>query len=171
MEAPCGLRAAVATLRFMTQWKNTLALWGFGLAKIPLIAFVRPSIIHMDNQGCEIRIPLNYFTKNHLGSMYFGALAVGADLAGGLMAMEQIKRSKRKVQLVFKDYKANFLKRPEADVHFICLEGEKIHQQVAETVRTKKRITRPLKIIATCPKISGDEPVAEFELGLSLKAK
>lgn len=155
----------------MTQWKNTLALWGFGLTKIPLIAFVRPSIIRMDEAGCEIKIPLNYFTKNHLGSMYFGVLAVGADLAGGLMAMEQIRRSKKKVQLLFKDYKANFLKRPEADVHFICHDGEKIKKQVAEAIRTKQRLTRPLKIIATVPKISGDEPVAEFELGLSLKAK
>jgi acyl-coenzyme A thioesterase PaaI-like protein len=155
----------------VTQWKNTLALWGFGLTKIPLIAFVRPSVIHIDGKGCEIKIPLNYFTKNHLGSMYFGVLAVGADLAGGLMAMEMIRRSKRKVQLVFKDYKANFLKRPEADVHFICHDGEKVQHQVAEAIKTKKRITRPLKIIATVPKLSGAEPVAEFELGLSLKLK
>ena len=155
----------------MTNWKNTLALWGFGLTKIPLIAFVRPSIIHIDDEGCEVRIPLNYFTKNHLGSMYFGVLSVGADVAGGLMAMEMIRRSKKKVQLVFKDYKANFLKRPEGDVHFICHDGAKIKKQLAETIKTKQRVTRPLKIIATTPKLSGDEPVAEFELGLSLKAK
>jgi acyl-coenzyme A thioesterase PaaI-like protein len=154
----------------MTQWKNTLALWGFGLSKIPLIAFVRPSIIRMDDEGCEIKIPLNYFTKNHLGSMYFGVLAVGADLAGGLMAMEMIRRSKKKVQLVFKNYSATFLKRPEADVHFICHDGEKVKRLVAETLRTKERVTRPIKIIATVPKLLGEEPVAEFELGLSLKA-
>jgi acyl-coenzyme A thioesterase PaaI-like protein len=155
----------------MTQWKNTLALWGFGLTKIPLIAVVRPSILRIDEEVCEIKIPLNYFTKNHMGSMYFGVLAIGADLAGGLMAMEQIRRSKKKVQLLFKDYKANFLKRPEADVHFICQDGEKIKRQLAETIKTKQRVTRPIRIIATVPKISGEEPVAEFELGLSLKAK
>ena len=155
----------------MAKWKETLALWSFAITKIPLIAFVRPSIVKMNSRVCEIKIPFNFWTKNHLGSMYFGALAIGADVAGGLMAMEQIKRSKKKVQLVFKDFEADFLKRPLADVHFTCNDGAKIKKQVLETIKTKKRVTRTLEIIATTPSKSGDEPVAKFKLGLSLKAR
>lgn len=155
----------------MRSLKDTLGLWLFSLVKIPLIAYVRPSIVTKNSKTCVIKIPLNYFTKNHLGSMYFGALAIGADVAGGLIAMELIGKSKQKVQLVFKDFRANFLKRPEADVHFTCHDGDKIKKQVAETIRTKRRVNRLLTIIATTPKISGDEPVAEFKLNLSLKAK
>lgn len=155
----------------MSSLKATLGLWFFGLLKIPLIAYVRPSIVQKTEKTCEIKIPLNYFTKNHLNSMYFGALAIGADVAGGLIAMELIGRSKKKVQLVFKDFEAKFLKRPEADVHFICHDGDMIRKQVQETIKTKKRVNRVLSIIATTPKISGDEPVAEFKLNLSLKAK
>lgn len=153
----------------MASIKKTLGLWAFALTKIPLIAFVRPSIVRIDHKSCEIKIPLNYLTRNHLKSMYFGSLAVGADCAGGLIAMEGIRRSKRKITLVFKDFQANFLKRPEADVHFICRDGPKIQRQIREVIKTKKRVTRTLKIIATTPSISGDEPVAEFKLGLSLK--
>lgn len=155
----------------MTQWKDTLGLWAFALRKIPLIAFVRPSIIRVNDKECEVKIPLNYWTRNHLKSMYFGTLAVGADLAGGLMALTQIRKSKKNVQLVFKNFQAEFLKRPEADVHFYCGEGTQIKKQVQETIKTKKRVTRTLTIVATTPSISGEEPVAEFKLGLSLKAK
>lgn len=155
----------------MAQWKDTLGLWAFGLTKIPLIAFVRPSILKVDDEECVVKIPLNYWTRNHLKSMYFGTLAVGADVSGGLIAMHLIKRSGKKVQLVFKDFKANFLKRPEADVVFRCTDGKKIKRQVQETLKSKKRVNRVVKIIATTPSVSGDEPVAEFELGLSLKAK
>lgn len=157
--------------KVMANWKQTLGLWAFGIMKIPLIAFVRPSIVKVNKKECELKIPLNYWTKNHLKSMYFGALSVGADVAGGLMAMEAIRRSKKDIQLVFKDFQANFLKRPESDVHFICKDGDKIQKQVQETLKTKKRVNRTLTIIATCPKVDPEDTVAEFKLGLSLKAR
>jgi acyl-coenzyme A thioesterase PaaI-like protein len=154
----------------MTRWKQTLNLWGFALTKIPLIAFVRPSVVKLTDRECEIKIPLNFLTRNHLRSMYFGALCVGADVAGGLIAMELIRRNKRKVQFIFKDFHADFLRRPEADIHFICKDGLKIKKQLQETLRSRKRVNRSLSIIATTPSLSGDEAVARFKLGLSLKA-
>lgn len=155
----------------MANWKQTLGLWAFGILKVPLITSVRPSVIRLNGKGCEVKIPLNYWTRNHLKTMYFGTLAIGADCAGGLMTLEAIRRSKKKVQLVFKDFKADFLRRPEADVHFICKDGEKIKKQVQETIRTKKRVNRTISITATTPKISGNEPVAKFLLTLSVKAQ
>ena len=155
----------------MFPWKENLTLWAFALTKVPLIALVRPWVVKINAKECEVKIPLNYLTRNHLKSLYFGTLAVGADCAGGLMALDAIRRSKKKVQLVFKDMRAHFLKRPESDTHFICKDGEKIRRQVREAIRTRKRITRFITVIATTPKVSGDEPVAEFKLGLSLKAE
>ncbi len=43
----------------------------------------------MSAKALRIRIPLGWRTRNHLGSMYFGALATGADLVGGLLVMEK----------------------------------------------------------------------------------
>ncbi len=153
----------------MADIKNTLRLRAFGLINIPLLFSVRPTVIKINDARAEVRIPLNRWTRNHLHSMYFGTLAMGADCAGGLLAQQAIRKSGKKVSLVFKDFKANFLKRPEADVHFICEDGKKIQKQVTETIREKKRTHQTLHITATTPKISGDEPVATFELTLSLK--
>jgi hypothetical protein len=101
--------------------------------------------------------------------MYFGVLAVGADVAGGLLAMQMILEKKLKVSLVFKDFKADFLKRPEGDVFFTCEDGELISSMIDETVKTGERIDKPVNIVATVPSISGNEPVANFILTLSLK--
>lgn len=152
------------------SWRQTLGLRSFSFFKIPLIFLVSPSVVKLTSKVCEIKIPLNWVTKNHLGSMYFGVLAVGADCAGGLIAMETIRTSKKEVSLVFKDFKAEFLKRPEADVHFKCSDGEDIRHMVQQTLKSKQRVNRTVHVIATTPKISGDEPVAKFELTLSLKA-
>ncbi|GAM65318.1 hypothetical protein JCM19232_4283 [Vibrio ishigakensis] len=40
-----------------------------------------------------------------------------------------------------------------------------------ETISTGERVNRDVTIIAICPKLDADEPVAEFQLTLSLKAK
>ena len=71
--------------------------------------------------------------------MYFGVLAVGADVTGGFLAMDPIIKSGRKVALIFKDFKADFLKRPEGDVHFICNDGHEIKSLVKKAIETGDR--------------------------------
>jgi hypothetical protein len=104
--------------------------------------------------------------------MYFGALAIGADCAGGLLAMDQIKRSGGKVSLVFKAFQATFLKRPESDVYFICEDGQAIRDQVRRAMDSEDRITEPMVIQAAVKLADGTfEPVADFTLELSLKRR
>lgn len=141
----------------------------FGLLKIPLIFLVGPKVVSLSTKRCEVVIPLNYITKNHVNSLYFGALAIGADLAGGLFVMEAIKASKKKVGFIFKDFQADFLQRAESDVHFICEQGEEVKALVQKAIKTKKRANHTVDIIATTPKKSGDEPVAKFKLTISVK--
>ena len=67
----------------------------FGIFKVPLIWYCRPKVIEHTDEKIEIKIALKRRTRNHLGSMYFGVLAVGADITGGFLAMDPIKESGR----------------------------------------------------------------------------
>jgi len=154
-----------------TRWKQTLALRYFGLRQIPLIFFVRPSIIQLTQKECAVSIPLRRRTKNHLKSLYFGVLAVGADLAGGLLAMQMIERSDHRISLVFKDVQADFLKRVDADALFTCRDGEKIEALINKVIQTGERHHESLHIEVTAPDKYGDEILATFSLTLSLKVK
>ena len=140
----------------------------FGITKVPLIWWCRPKVINHSDERLEVKIPLRFRTKNHLGSMYFGVLAVGADVTGGFLAMKLIRKSKAKISLIFKDFHADFLKRAEGDVHFICKEGLAIKNLVELCEKTDERQSLPINITATVPSISND-PIAEFILTLSLK--
>jgi acyl-coenzyme A thioesterase PaaI-like protein len=153
-------------------FRQTLSMRLFGWLKIPLLASVRPTVVELSETRCVVRIPLGWWTRNHLGSMYFGALAIGADCAGGLLAMDQIKRSGGKVSLVFKSFQATFLKRPESAVYFVCEEGEAIRDQVRRALGSEERITEPMHIQAKVKAPDGAfEPVADFTLELSLKRR
>ncbi len=142
----------------------------FGLTKVPMIWYCRPKVVEHTDEKIEIKIPLKRRTKNHLGSMYFGVLAVGADITGGFLAMDPIQESGRKIALIFKDFKADFLRRPEGDVHFICKDGLAIRDLVNIVSNSTERHNYKLKIEAIVPSIS-PEVVAKFELTLSLKDK
>lgn len=155
----------------LTLLKETIKLRAFGFLKIPMIFFCSPRLIELSDDAVEMVIPLNYRTKNHLGSMYFGALAVGADVAGGLIAMRMIQNGGNKVNLIFKDFRAEFLKRPEGDVHFRSVEGAKVKALVERTLATGERQNETVEVIATCPKKFGNEPVAKLYLTISLKTK
>ncbi|HTY43420.1 MAG TPA: DUF4442 domain-containing protein [Thermoanaerobaculia bacterium] len=146
-----------------------LLLWTF--RRVPLLFFLRPTVVEASARRTVIRIPLSRRSRNHLGSMYFGALCAGADLAAGLSAMREIERSGRRVSLVFQDLRAQFLKRAEADVLFACEEGEAIAALVRRTNESGEREAMPVRVVATVPDRFGSEPVAEFVLTLSLKRR
>ena len=154
-----------------TLVKETIKLRAFGIVKIPLIFFCSPRLVEMTDDVVEMIIPLNYRTKNHLGSMYFGAIAIGADTAGGLIAMRLIQRAGNQVNLVFKDFRAEFLKRPEGDVHFRSVDGAKVKALLDRTMASGERENETVEVIATCPSKSGNEPVARLFLTISLKKK
>ncbi len=149
----------------------TLYLRAFGLSKIPLLFFVRPSVVEMGKERFVVRIPLGRRQKNHLGSMYFAVLAAGADLAAGFTAMQAIRESGEPVSLVFKSLSADFLKRAEGDVHFVCEEGVLVRDLVQKAIETGERVEMPVTVTAIVPKKLGNEPVAKFILTLSLKRK
>lgn len=154
-----------------TPFRDTLILIFFGLFKIRLLFFCTPRVVHLDEHHCAIRIPLNWRTRNHLGSMYFGVLACGADCAAGLMAMKLIMLSGERINLVFKDFHAEFLKRPMNDVVFTCDQGTQIKDLIQRVRSSEERENLAVQVVATEPTQFGSEPVARFTLTLSLKAR
>ncbi|CAH0539758.1 DUF4442 domain-containing protein [Vibrio marisflavi] len=149
--------------------KANLYLNTFGFFKVPFIWLCRPKIVGLDANSIAIKIPLKRRTKNHLSSMYFGVLAVGADVAGGFMAMSKAKEKGVNISLAFKEVEGKFIKRAESDVLFTCSDGDKIGQMLEQAISTKDRINQNVTITATCPSIDPNTSVAEFELMLSIK--
>ena len=152
------------------ETKTTWQMLLFGFMRIPLIFFCRPKVVSITDTTLEVKIRFNRRTKNHLNSMYFGVLSVGADVTGGFLAMKFIQESKSQIALIFKDFHADFLRRAEGDVHFICEDGFAIQELIKVAEETGKRQNFPLHITASVPTIS-HEPVAKFILTLSIKKK
>ncbi len=145
--------------------RSTFLMRAFGFVKVPLLFACSPKVLELSDSRCLVEIPFRKVVKNHLGSVYFGALAIGADTCVGMLAMDKISDSGKNVSLVFKDFKARFLKRAEGPTVFVCEQGLEVAQLLAETLSSGERQHRTILAYAKVH----DETVAEFELTLSLK--
>src|SRR5512138_3876630 len=150
--------------------KETLFVRALAL-KIPMFFWLGPRVLALDDEGCAIEIPFGWRSRNHLNSMYVGALCAGADLASGLNAAKLIQERHRDVKLVFADMRCEFLKRADGDVVFRSRAGRRVAEAMGKAHATGERVTLPIEVVATVPRKYGDEPVARFTMGLSLKRK
>lgn len=144
------------------QWM----LFLLGTIKIPMIGFLKPRLVELTDENVSVRIKCRRKSKNHLNSMYFGALTVGADVAAGIHAFYFAKKHNVNVSFAFKSMHAEFLKRAETDVFFECNEGLMIEQIVLESYLSKLRVNRHVNVKAL--NTFGDV-VATFIMEISVK--
>ncbi|MGZ8779500.1 MAG: DUF4442 domain-containing protein [Thermoanaerobaculia bacterium] len=151
---------------------NTLAVRLWSLQNVFFLWLAKPSVLEINDRGCVIRIPLNWRTRRRdIHAMYLGVLCMGADVAAGLPAFDLVRRKKARVSFIFKDIRAEFLKRAEGDVHFTNVDGAMVKDLIDRALASGEREEATVRVTATVPKKLGDEPVARFELTLSVKAR
>lgn len=153
---------------------NTLKLTALinvlGFLKIPLLAFCFPKVKELSETKSIIKIRLGYKTRNHLRSMYFGALAIGAELSVALTAVDQIQKSKKHIDFIFKDFKAEFLKRADGHVLFICEEASGVKALIDQALVSEERLEQKFNGYAI---IEGrpEEKIMTYTLTLSVKRR
>ena len=141
-------------------------LFLLGFMKIPMIRYTKPKLLAIDDNTVRVKIKLRRRTKNHLSSMYFGALSVGADIAGGIQVFYFSKKMDRKVSFAFKGMNAQFLKRAESDIVFESNEGQKIQKAMEKSLIEGSRINDSIMVEA---KNDSGEVVATFEMIVSVR--
>ena len=136
--------------------------------KIPMIGYVRPKLLLLNDTDVEVKIRLRRRTKNHLKSMYFGALAIGADVAAGIHTFYFAEKLEKKVSFAFKGMNAEFLMRAESDIVFKCNQGELIRLAMIKSDTEKARINETVVVNAFN---ANNEIVAKFDMIVSVKVK
>lgn len=156
-------------MKYLT--KARWLLWCFAKFKVPMIGYTGARLVSIDDDKVVVKIKLKRRTKNHFNSMYFGALSVGADVAGGLFAVYHAQQIKTQVAPIFKSFEAQFHLRAESDVWFVCEQGLLVRNAIEQTKASGERVNQPVRVEAYTQTSKGKEHVASFVLGLSVKAK
>ena len=100
--------------------------------------------------------------------MYFGAMAVGADLAAGLHTFYFAGGDQKRMHFVFKSMDCQFLKRAETDVRFVSIEGDKIKNAVDKARESGERQNQEVLVEG---RDANNELIATFKMVVSAKFK
>lgn len=145
-------------------------LWS--LQNVFLLWLISPKILELSAERCVVRVPLNWRTRRKdIRAMYLGTLCMGADVAAGLIAFQLVAEKRVKINFIFKDMKAEFIKRAEGAVVFTNSDGPLIQDLIRRALENGERQEATVHVTATVPEKLGDEAVARFELTLSVKRK
>lgn len=153
------------------NWENlklTALINGIGILKLPLLAFIGPSVVELTDNRSVVKVKLGWKTRNHLNVMYFGALAMGAELSIALKCITEIQKSGQKIDFIFKDFKCNFLKRADGHVHFVCDEADGVAALIQQATQSSERLEKTFRGHAIVPS-KGTDDVMTYELTLSVR--
>ena len=139
-----------------------------GIFKIPMMGYVRPRIISIDDAHVKLKIKLRRRTKNHLKSIYLGVFGIGADIAAGVHAFYFAQRDGNRISFAFKTMQVDFLKRAETDIIFEMKDGELIKAAYERSKNEKTRVNQ--EVIVRAFDDNGEE-VATICMTSSVKAR
>ncbi len=122
----------------MSVTKLNWIIKGTSFFRVPLLSFCSPKLISIE--PARVAVPLNFLTKNHLRTMYFGALAMGAELSVSVPILEAMFIYKKPISFIFKDFKCNFLKRADTSVIFEFSDVELCRRVIQQAVTSGDRI-------------------------------
>ena len=139
-----------------------------GRFKIPLIGYTKPQLIAINDESVKVTVQLKRRTRNHLNSMYFGALAIGADVAGGIHAFYYAEQHQKDIAFAFKGMSCEFHQRAESDCTFVSEDGKKVEAAILASIASGERVNETTKVSVFNEQ---QELVATFELIISVKCK
>lgn len=140
----------------------------FFLQRMPLGFFAGLRVDKFNINEAIVSLPFNTITKNPFKSVYFGAQAMAAELSTGVLAMDAVIDSKKRISMLVFDMKAHFSKKAVSRIRFTCEQGNEIRQAIQKAIDTKEGVTVEVQSVGTDE--DGDV-VSEFSYTWTFKLK
>lgn len=147
------------------NWRHTLELWTFAMLKVPMLMFARPRVRTVCADRYELSIELARRTKNPYGSMYFGAMAIGAEATAMAHALVVARSMGKSVFFTTKRVNVQFLAPAKGDVTFRTDDGDQLRSAMEQAMEENRAARAEVRVSALC----AEQPVATFDFELALK--
>ncbi len=121
----------------------------FLLQRMPMGFFSALRVDRIDDVGATVSLPFNTITKNPFKSLYFGAQAMAAEFATGILAMNAVMESNKPISMLVFDMEAHFRKKAITRVSFNCEQTQEIVEAIKHTVETGEGVTVKVKSVGT----------------------
>jgi hypothetical protein len=110
----------------------------FNFFKLPSVWWCGIRVTKIDDVSCQVKVVHRWINQNPFKSMFWAVQGMAAELTTGVLIMEAIQNSKRKVSMLVLNNRANFSKKARGKVLFECDEKQKLSKAMNQLIKTQK---------------------------------
>ncbi|WP_233883976.1 DUF4442 domain-containing protein [Tenacibaculum piscium] len=140
----------------------------FTLLKLPSAYICGIRVLSISEEKSLVKVRHRWINQNPFKSMFWAVQGMAAELSTGILVIQAIAASNKKVSMLVTNMNANFTKKATGKIHFSCNDGLAIKQAIQKSVETGEGQT----ILVTSEGINEEGiSVSKFEFEWSLKVK
>ena len=140
----------------------------FTFFRLPSVSWCGIRVKKIEEAYCEARVVHRWINQNPFQSMFWAVQGMAAELTTGVLIMQAIHESNRKISMLVLNNRANFTKKARGMISFSCDSEQKIAVAMKELTSSQK----PQTLWLTSKGIDSNGDVVstfEFEWTLLLK--
>lgn len=140
----------------------------FTLFKLPSAYICGIRVRSITEEKSTISVKHQWINQNPFNSMFWAVQGMAAELSTGILVMQSIDASKKKVSMLVTNMNATFTKKATGKIFFQCTDGLAIKKAIQKSVETRESQT----VLVTSEGINKDGiSVSKFEFEWSLRVK
>ncbi|MFT5847328.1 MAG: hypothetical protein ACJARX_000754 [Psychroserpens sp.] len=108
----------------------------FLLFKLPAAFFCGVRTKVLDDTKCVVSVKHRWINQNPFNSMFWAVQGMAAELTTGALVMAKAKESGKKISMLVVTNNASFTKKATGIITFMCDEGHKVDDAIANAIET-----------------------------------
>ncbi|WP_139956419.1 DUF4442 domain-containing protein [Flavicella sediminum] len=108
----------------------------FLLFKIPSAYLSGVRVKDITETSVEVGVRFQWINQNPFKSMYWATQGMASELATGVLMMQEIAKSKKKISMLVVGQQGEFTKKAVGKISFSCVCGEELKKAIAKTIAT-----------------------------------
>jgi len=147
---------------------NVRKLNTFTFFKLPAAWWTGVRVRYMDKEKAVVSVKHTWRNQNPFKSMFWAVQGMAAELSTGVLVMDQIRESGKRVSMLVANNNASFTKKATGTITFTCTDGGKVREALRHAIETGEGQTVWMQSIGVNEE---DIPVSTFNFEWTLKLK
>ena len=106
------------------------------LFKLPLAYLGGVRVASIEKETAIVNITHKWLNQNPFKSMFWAAQGMAAEMSTGVLVMQEIEKSNRKVSMLVVHQESDFFKKATGKIVFTCNGGNKIREAIEASIET-----------------------------------
>ena len=106
--------------------------------KLPAAFFSGVRVVEINKNEAKIKVRHRWINQNPFKSLYWAVQGMASEFASGILVMQEIKKSNRKISMLVTHQEGRFTKKAVGKILFSCNEAQKIRDAIENSILTNE---------------------------------